>query len=275
MAHVTARQTLSRRAFVRRLGGTALVSALGAQLWPLAAVPRRHRRLLPSRQPWLRRARRRWSNRRRPRWSVAVAASRCRRSWPPTRRRRTCRRHDHTAWLHEVSGQAVRSVADPPAKGGEINIITQTLGTVPPTPMDSNPVWQEINKRVGATLKISITPVRRLWRQAADDPRRQRPAGPAVPAARPAGPGLSQFLEAKVRRPDAVPERRRHQGLPQPGRAPDRRVEDHRHQQQDLRRGRSDPALLLGALAPPGIARAGQPRGAQERRRLQAASCRR
>src|SRR5437870_4801008 len=51
----------------------------------------------------------------------------------------------------------VRSVADPPAKGGEINIITQTLGTVPPS-MDENPVWQEMNKRVGATLKISITP---------------------------------------------------------------------------------------------------------------------
>src|SRR6195256_2830127 len=51
----------------------------------------------------------------------------------------------------------VRSVPDPPAKGGEINIITQTLGTVPPS-MDENPVWQEMNKRVGATLKISITP---------------------------------------------------------------------------------------------------------------------
>src|SRR6185437_3918566 len=50
-----------------------------------------------------------------------------------------------------------RSVADPPAKGGQINIITETLGTLP-TPMDSNPVWQELNKRVGATLNLNITP---------------------------------------------------------------------------------------------------------------------
>src|SRR5712691_1690494 len=53
----------------------------------------------------------------------------------------------------------VRSVADPPAKGGEINIITQTNGTVPSS-VDENPVWQEMNKRVGATLKISITPIK-------------------------------------------------------------------------------------------------------------------
>src|SRR5262245_33553560 len=53
--------------------------------------------------------------------------------------------------------QLVRSVADPPAKGGEITIITQTLGTAP-TPMESNPVWQELNKRVGATLRLTITP---------------------------------------------------------------------------------------------------------------------
>jgi putative aldouronate transport system substrate-binding protein len=53
--------------------------------------------------------------------------------------------------------QLIRSVADPPAKGGQINIITETLNTLP-TPMDSNPVWQELNKRVGATLNINITP---------------------------------------------------------------------------------------------------------------------
>jgi putative aldouronate transport system substrate-binding protein len=51
----------------------------------------------------------------------------------------------------------IRSVADPPARGGQINIITETLGTLP-TPMDSNPVWQELNKRVGATLNLNITP---------------------------------------------------------------------------------------------------------------------
>lgn len=53
--------------------------------------------------------------------------------------------------------QRVRTVADPPASGGEISIITQTLGALPPA-MDSNAVWQAVNKRVGATLNIGITP---------------------------------------------------------------------------------------------------------------------
>jgi putative aldouronate transport system substrate-binding protein len=53
--------------------------------------------------------------------------------------------------------QLIRSVPNPPGKGGEISIITQTLATVPRA-MDSNPVWQELNKRVGATLTLNITP---------------------------------------------------------------------------------------------------------------------
>src|SRR5438874_3677736 len=51
----------------------------------------------------------------------------------------------------------IRSVPNPPGKGGEITITTQTLAALP-TPMDSNPVWQELNKRVGATMNINITP---------------------------------------------------------------------------------------------------------------------
>ena len=53
--------------------------------------------------------------------------------------------------------QLIRSVPNPPGRGGEISIITQTLGALP-TPMASNPVWQELNKRVGATLNVSLTP---------------------------------------------------------------------------------------------------------------------
>jgi putative aldouronate transport system substrate-binding protein len=53
--------------------------------------------------------------------------------------------------------QITRSVADRPAKGGDITVVTQTLGVVPPTP-DSNPIWAELNKRIGANLNITITP---------------------------------------------------------------------------------------------------------------------
>jgi putative aldouronate transport system substrate-binding protein len=91
----------------------------------------------------------------------------------------------------------VRSVPDPPAKGGEINIITQTLGTVPPS-MDENPVWQEMNKRVGATLKISITPFADYGAKlptilAGND----MPDLLFLPRGQPV-PGLAQFLDAKM-----------------------------------------------------------------------------
>jgi putative aldouronate transport system substrate-binding protein len=51
----------------------------------------------------------------------------------------------------------VRSVANPPGKGGPVSVTTQTLAALP-TPMDSNPVWQELNKRTGVTLNLNITP---------------------------------------------------------------------------------------------------------------------
>ena len=51
----------------------------------------------------------------------------------------------------------VRSVPNPPGKGGQVTITTQTLAALP-TPMDSNPVWQELNKRTGVTLNFNITP---------------------------------------------------------------------------------------------------------------------
>jgi putative aldouronate transport system substrate-binding protein len=91
----------------------------------------------------------------------------------------------------------VRAVPDPPAKGGEISIVTQTLGTVPP-PMDSNPVWQEMNKRVGATLKISITPFADYGAKlptilAGSD----LPDMLFLPKGQPV-PGFAQFLEAKA-----------------------------------------------------------------------------
>ncbi|MBV8718063.1 MAG: hypothetical protein JO020_27315 [Chloroflexi bacterium] len=53
--------------------------------------------------------------------------------------------------------KVVRSVADPPGKGGQVTITTQTLAALP-TAMDSNPVWQELNKRTGVTLNLNITP---------------------------------------------------------------------------------------------------------------------
>jgi putative aldouronate transport system substrate-binding protein len=90
----------------------------------------------------------------------------------------------------------IRSVPDPPAKGGDINIVTQTLGVTPPGP-DSNPIWQEMNKRVGANLKISITPFADYGAKlptilAGND----MPDLLFLPRGQPV-PGFSQFLEQK------------------------------------------------------------------------------
>lgn len=47
----------------------------------------------------------------------------------------------------------VKSVPQPPGKGGEVNALTTSLSPAP-TPMDSNPTWQLVNKELGVTLKI-------------------------------------------------------------------------------------------------------------------------
>jgi putative aldouronate transport system substrate-binding protein len=48
-----------------------------------------------------------------------------------------------------------RSVPETPGGGGEVTVATWTLAP-PPTPMESNALWQEVNKQLGVTLKINI-----------------------------------------------------------------------------------------------------------------------
>jgi len=48
-----------------------------------------------------------------------------------------------------------RSVQDTPGKGGDVSVITWTTNA-PPTPMESNALWQAVNKELGVNLKINI-----------------------------------------------------------------------------------------------------------------------
>ena len=47
----------------------------------------------------------------------------------------------------------IKSVPQPPGKGGEVNALTASLSPAP-TPLDQNPAWQQVNKELGVTLKI-------------------------------------------------------------------------------------------------------------------------
>ncbi len=48
-----------------------------------------------------------------------------------------------------------KTVQDTPGRGGDVNVVTWTTGA-PPTPMDSNALWQAVNKELGVNLNISI-----------------------------------------------------------------------------------------------------------------------
>jgi len=50
-----------------------------------------------------------------------------------------------------------KTVAETPGSGGDVTVTTWTTGATP-TPMDSNALWQAVNKELGVNLKISILP---------------------------------------------------------------------------------------------------------------------
>lgn len=47
----------------------------------------------------------------------------------------------------------IRSVSQPPGKGGPVNALTASLSTAP-TPLDSNPAWQQVNRELNVSLSI-------------------------------------------------------------------------------------------------------------------------
>jgi putative aldouronate transport system substrate-binding protein len=47
----------------------------------------------------------------------------------------------------------IRSVPQPPGKGGDVNALTVSLSPAP-TPLENNAAWQQVNKEIGVNLKI-------------------------------------------------------------------------------------------------------------------------
>jgi putative aldouronate transport system substrate-binding protein len=52
---------------------------------------------------------------------------------------------------------AKKAIADPPGKGGSFTPMTLIYGAVPPA-AGHNKYWQELNKRLGVTLKLNVVP---------------------------------------------------------------------------------------------------------------------
>jgi putative aldouronate transport system substrate-binding protein len=51
----------------------------------------------------------------------------------------------------------VKSIPQPPGKGGDVTAFTQTAGTVAP-PVDQNAAWQAVNKALNANMKVELVP---------------------------------------------------------------------------------------------------------------------
>ena len=118
-----------------------------------------------------------------------------------------------------------KSVAEPPAQGGQFTslvLLTQT----PPAPMEQNAAWQEINEQLGTTANLLLV-------TGADYPTRLSTivAVGDLPDTlfniQQYLPNAAEFMRRAVRGPDAVSRRRRHQGLPQPRHVSDAGVEKH------------------------------------------------
>src|SRR5579864_2757049 len=52
----------------------------------------------------------------------------------------------------------VRSVSTVPGSGGSVTAFVQPL-QAPPTPLDQNPAWQEVNRQLGAQFNFNMVPV--------------------------------------------------------------------------------------------------------------------
>ncbi|MFC4036607.1 extracellular solute-binding protein [Streptomyces polygonati] len=91
-----------------------------------------------------------------------------------------------------------RTIGAPPAHGGTISAFVETGSPIPPG-LGSNPYWQELNKRVGAKLDLTIVPAADLTTKFAtliaggDLPDFMVPPLPPLAGVR----GLPQFLAAK------------------------------------------------------------------------------
>jgi putative aldouronate transport system substrate-binding protein len=155
--------TISRRAFVARLGGSVLTSAL---LAACTAGPPPAPTSAPATQPTTAPAAPKPSAapaQAAPAVPQAAVVSKAGRVQLPTYMPPKAPPPDVPGTRIVPGGylsyprQLVKSVPETPGRGGEITIVTQTITNVPP-PVDSNRLWQEANKRIGAKLNWTLTP---------------------------------------------------------------------------------------------------------------------
>ena len=158
-----------------------------------------------------------------------------------------------------------KTVPETPGGGGEVSVVTWTTSAVP-TPMESNALWQAVNKELGVDLKINIQPQ-------ADYATLKLPtliAGGELPdilyiATNSVIPQLPAFLKSKCvdltpyLSGDAIKD------YPNLANFPTLRLEAGHLQQRHLRRAGALPAVLVGALGAPEPARRRESGATQKR----------
>jgi putative aldouronate transport system substrate-binding protein len=51
----------------------------------------------------------------------------------------------------------VKSVQSPPGKGGDVTVLSTSVGGGPPPPVEQNPTWQQVNKDLNVSLKFILS----------------------------------------------------------------------------------------------------------------------
>ena len=80
----------------------------------------------------------------------------CQRRPVPSRTFRVAARCTRTASTSIPTNPVKALPATPPGSGSKVDIFTTAFLPLPPTPLEQNPAWQEVNKQLNATVNFNV-----------------------------------------------------------------------------------------------------------------------